>query len=219
MKCGHCLTDFHSNAVDYDLNGDKKFDWLIQTYECPACNEFNIYLRNGKIFRDRFNIFQYITINESRLIHPKVFSRIPLSDEVTEEYKKEYEEACKVLGDSPMASAALSRRSLQHILRDKGGFKGKNLADEIQQAIDSKTLPSYVTESIDAIRNIGNFAAHPSKSNNSGEVVAVEPGEAEWNLDVIEMLFDIYFVQPAIIQKKREELNKKLAEAGKPPMK
>jgi hypothetical protein len=33
---------------------------------------------------------------------------------------------------------------------------------------------------LDAIRTIGNFAAHPIKSTSSGEIVDVEPGEAEW---------------------------------------
>ena len=47
----------------------------------------------------------------------------------------------------------------------------------------------------------------------------VEPGEAEWLLDVLEGLFDFYFVQPAILAKKRQALNRKLQEAGTPPMK
>jgi hypothetical protein len=41
----------------------------------------------------------------------------------------------------------------------------------------------------------------------------VEPGEAEWTLDVLEILFDFYFVQPARLKAKRDALNKKLAEA------
>jgi len=97
--------------------------------------------------------------------------------------------------------------------------KPGNLADEIQQAVDSGGLPSSLVDSIDAIRNIGNFAAHPMKSQKSGEIMPVEPGEAEWNLDVLESLFDFYFVQPEVIRKKREALNKKLQDAGKPPMK
>jgi hypothetical protein len=32
-------------------------------------------------------------------------------------------------------------------------------------------------------------------------------------------LFDFYFVQPEVLKKKREALDKKLADAGKPPMK
>jgi hypothetical protein len=74
-------------------------------------------------------------------------------------------------------------------------------------------------ESLDAVRNIGNFAAHPIKSTASGEVIDVEPGEAEWNLDVLESLFDFYFVQPAALRKKQDALNAKLKEAGKPEMK
>lgn len=69
------------------------------------------------------------------------------------------------------------------------------------------------------MRNIGNFAAHPIKSTNTGEIIDVEPGEAEWLLDVLEGLFDFYFVQPAILKAKRDKLNQKLVDAGKPPMK
>jgi len=113
----------------------------------------------------------------------------------------------------------LSRRCLQHIIRDVAKCKAGSLADEIQAIIDSKTLPTHLVESLDAVRNIGNFAAHPIKSKSSGEVLNVEPGEAEWNLDVLESLFDFYFVQPANLKKKKDALNQKLKDAGKPPMK
>ena len=76
-----------------------------------------------------------------------------------------------------------------------------------------------MAESLDAVRNIGNFAAHPMKSKSTGEIVEVEAGEAEWNLDTLEGLFDFYFVQPQILQKKKEELNKKLKNVGKPEIK
>ena len=90
---------------------------------------------------------------------------------------------------------------------------------EIQAAIDSNTLPFYITQALDAVRVVGNFAAHPIKSTASGQVIDVEPGEAEANLDTLEALFDFYFVQPAAAQKKRNALNAKLQEAGKPPLK
>ena len=57
------------------------------------------------------------------------------------------------------------------------------------------------------------------KSTNTGEVIEVESGEAEWLLDTLEGLFDFYFVQPASLKKKREALNAKLTDAGKPPLK
>ena len=120
---------------------------------------------------------------------------------------------------SPKASAALSRRCLQNLLRDAAGVKPGNLADEIQEVTDAKTVPSHLIEVIDAVRQIGNFAAHPMKSKSTGEILPVEPNEAEWNLDVLEALFDFYYVQPSIIAAKRQKLNEKLREAGKPPMK
>jgi hypothetical protein len=144
-------------------------------------------------------------------------ARSALPPEIPDAFANDYREACIVLSDSPKASAALSRRCLQHILREKGGTKKRDLFDQIAEVIP--TLPSHLAEAIDAVRNIGNFAAHPMKSTNSGEILDVETGEAEWNLEVIEGLFDFYFVQPAVLQKKRELLNKRLAEAGKPPMK
>lgn len=40
------------------------------------------------------------------------------------------------------------------------------------------------------MRNIGNFAAHPLKDTSTGEILPVEAGEAEWNLETLEALFD-----------------------------
>jgi hypothetical protein len=216
------LTEFHDKITRIDLGQDVNGDWIVTKFDCPTptCRKSIFFLVNCKAGRNQFG--QFVSVEKvisERLIYPKTANRQPPPSEVPDDFKKDYMEACLVLADSPMASAALSRRSLQHILRDKGGFKAKNLADEIQLAIDSNKLPSHIIDSIDAIRNIGNFAAHPQKSTNTGEIIPVEPGEAEWNLDVIGFLFDFYFVQPTLIQKKRDELNRKLSEAGKPNMK
>jgi hypothetical protein len=108
---------------------------------------------------------------------------------------------------------------LQHVLREKAGVKKADLAKEIQEVLDSGKLPTHLAESLDAIRNIGNFAAHPIKSTSSGEILEVEPGEAEWNLDVLEALFDFYFAQPALTARKRAALDAKLKDAGKPAIK
>jgi hypothetical protein len=138
---------------------------------------------------------------------------------VPAELAEDYREACLVIADSPKASAALSRRCLQHLLRNFASVKPADLFAEIQEIINSGRLPTHIVESIDAVRNIGNFAAHPTKSTSTGDIITVEPGEAEWNLDVLEALFDFYFVQPAATKKKRDTLNAKLKDAGKPKMK
>jgi hypothetical protein len=57
------------------------------------------------------------------------------------------------------------------------------------------------------------------KYKHTGIVVDVEPGEAEWNLAVLEALFDFYFGQPETSKRKREALNEKLKLVGKPELK
>ena len=122
-----------------------------------------------------------------------------------------------MLNLSPKASAALSRRCLQTVLREAGRSKERDLSKQIDEVLPK--LPSHIGEQVDAIRNTGNFAAHPNKSKSTGEIVEVEPGEAEWNLDVLDLLFDHYYVGPKIAEKKRAALDQKLQDAGKPPLK
>ncbi len=214
MKCPHCLESFHDFYEVIPVGNDASGDWGVISRKCPSCERVVLVLGSGKIGSiGGRHVLEFI--KDERLIYPRAPSRVPLSKEVPDEFAREYREACTVLADSPKASAALSRRCLQRLLRGKAGVKPSNLADEIQEVMDSGTLPPYIAESIDDVRNIGNFAAQPMKSERTGEIVDVEPGEADWNLDVLEALFNFYFVQPAIIKKKREILNLKLKEFDK----
>lgn len=218
MKCPHCLTSFHEAVDRKSLGEDATSRWTLVQRTCPACKKFVLSLVEEY---KRFISGGQSHYHERRefLCYPRAISRAPLSPSVPEAFASDYHEACVTLTDSAKASAALSRRCVQHVMREVAKVKPGNLADEIQEVIDSGKLPSHLSESLDAIRNIGNFAAHPIKSKASGEVMEVEPGEAEWNLDVLESLFDFYFVQPAEIKKKRDALNAKLKAAGKPEMK
>jgi len=209
MKCPHCLTAFHHSWVSQDLQRDGTSIWKVLHLVCPQCRHIIVKLHehapNGSLKSDA-------------IVHPKSSSR-PVPAAVPEPFSTDFSEASLVLADSPKASAALSRRVLQHIIREKAGIKERNLDTEIQVLIDSGKLPSHLSEAIDGVRVVGNFAAHPIKSTNTGEVVDVEPGEAEWLLDTLEGLFDFYFVQPAVLKVKRDAINAKLQEAGKPPLK
>ena len=153
------------------------------------------------------------------MVHPKGTNRPPVPANVPKDFGEDYHEACLVISDSPKASAALSRRCLQHILREKAGVKNPNdLAKAIQEVVDDPAVPSDVAETLDMVRNIGNFSVHPNKSLSTGEIVDVEPMEAEWCLDTIEVLFEFYFVRPANIERRIQAVNDKLADTGKPQM-
>jgi hypothetical protein len=140
-----------------------------------------------------------------------------IPSEVPKNMSADYEEAALVFPFSAKASAALSRRCLQTVLREAGKSTKRDLSDQIDEVLPK--LPAHLQKSLDAVRAIGNFGVHPIKTKSTGEIVDVEPGEAEWNLDTLEALFDFYYVQPAILDKKRTDLNEKLKEVGKPSLK
>jgi len=221
MKCPHCNIATNvkweetSAYVDAD-NSALGTKAVVGT--CPDCEKLIVKLIHGKISQaDEYTVF----INEVKseeIIYPN-FSARSVDNEVPEPYKCEFLEANSILIISPKASAALSRRMLQNILQEQFNIVKKSLADEIDEFIHLQGVPSHLAGAIDAIRNVGNFGAHPLKDLHSGEIVDVEPGEAEWLLDVLESLFDFTFVQPKRLEERKKKLNLKLQLLGKPPMK
>jgi hypothetical protein len=75
-----------------------------------------------------------------------------------------------------------------------------------------------VEDALHVLRTIGNFAAHPIKAKATGQVVGVELDEDEWNLEVLEQLFDHAFMAPAKARARKDAFNKKLQMAGRQPL-
>ncbi len=219
MKCPYCQTDFHGNPVTLPLDSDTEGAWGAVKHICPACLRIVIELVCVQQFSGAGKGEHFTNPKKRFLAYPRAAARPAPPPEVPKEFADDFVEASLVLADSPKASAALSRRCLQHLLRERAGVKHSDLAKEIAQVISGHMLPSHLAEAIDAIRIIGNFAAHPIKSTGSGEIVPVEPGEAEWTLDVLEGLFDFFFVQPELLKQRHAALNAKLGASGKPPLK
>jgi hypothetical protein len=182
---------------------------------CPDCGRL-IFSVCKVILNEAPRGENYPQLGEQILLWPLHRSRVPPPPSVPNHIRDDYNEAATILSLSPKASAALSRRCLQAILRAQG-YNQKDLSKQIDAVLP--TLPGYIAKDVDAIRQVGNLAAHPMKSQISGEIVDVEPHEAEWNLDVLDQLFDFFYTQPAMAQKRRDELNAKLGDVGKPPMK
>jgi hypothetical protein len=212
MICPHCTVGVNINFTFVPVGGGTDGSFNIRSGNCPECGRVVIMLSG---FRPSDGGGEEIP---ERIVHPAGASR-PVPSEVTEPFATDFRDAVWVLGGSAKASAALSRRILQDVLRTKAGVKPGTLDSEIQQVLDSSQLPSWLADDVDAVRTVGNFAAHPIKSQHTGEVVPVEPGEAEWLIDVVAGLFDFYFVEPVKAQQRRDALNAKLQEAGKPALK
>jgi len=232
--CPHCRTTVrfleHASFVDQftpredglrfaergpEGDEDKGRTFALFGAVCPECNQSVVSVETYE--PDIFGSEDALELTEARLIWPIASARPTLPASVPEHLRADYQEAAQVLGLSDKASAALSRRCLQSLLREAAGTRTKDLARQIDEVLPH--LPSHLRDQLDAVRHIGNFAAHTQKSKATGQIIDVEPGEAEWTLDVLDMLFDFYYEQPKIAKQKRDALNKKLAEAGKPPMK
>ena len=225
-KCPYCTKSIHFEETDgsvyeFDENSKPKSSEIngfsISHGFCPSCDQLIVLYREvvfeGSQYEDNLS-----TVLIEEVVYPKHFTR-NLPSEVPEPYKTDFTEANSVLPLSPRASAAISRRSLQNILREHFKIKKGSLASEIEIFLNLPGIPSYLSEAVDAIRNVGNFAAHPLKNTRTGEIVPVEDGEAEWLLDVLDALFDFAFVQPTLLEKRKKQLNDKLKNMGKPPMK
>ncbi len=210
MKCPHCREVFRDAWSEERLRVANVRSWVVRHTQCPGCDNIIVVLRG--------TTSAHLGETIERTVWPPAATR-PLAPEVPAGYRTEFAEAVAVLPESPKASAAVSRRCLQRLLREHGGITRRDLDKEIQELLDSRQLPSWLAEDVDAVRQVGNFAAHPIKSTNTGEIVDVEQGEAEWLLDVLEGLFDFYFVAPAAAQRRRDGLNARLNDAGKPPLK
>jgi hypothetical protein len=211
--CPHCLAGFGAGWWTDSLHfGDvDPFEgpWGYKATTCRICKraiiEIGTLLRTGRTH----------TFGLRARVWPRATARAPLPKEVPDAFSADYKEACEVVDASPKAAAALARRCLQHLLRGHLNVKASDLSQEIDQVLNSETLPSDLAEDIDAIRHVGNFAAHPMKSIQSGQILEVEPGEAEWTLTVLEELFDFYFVRTVKRAAQRVALNAKIAEAKK----
>ena len=111
----------------------------------------------------------------------------------------DYGEACLIRDLSPRASATLSRRCLQGIIRDfwQVQVKSGRLVDEIA-AIKNKVDP-LTWQAIEAVRKIGNIGAHMEADINL--IIDVEPQEAQLLIGLIESLLRDWYVA----RKTREE--------------
>ena len=102
-----------------------------------------------------------------------------------------YKQACRIRDLSPNASATMSRRCLQGMIRDFWEVQGQpNLSAEIN-AIKRSVQPK-TWRAIDAVRNVGNIGAHMEADANL--ILDVQPDEAQALIDLIEMLFEDWYV-------------------------
>lgn len=233
MKCPYCGIKFSLDGVSVDHSfprfarldlysggtgkdpGDKEFS--STSHKCPEYRQQIMWLNEILDNAGPETLGSAKEIVGTTLLYPKFAVRqLPVA--VPAPFARGFQEAYGTLDLSPKASAALSRRLLQTIIREQEKISKPSLAAEIDELLKKNKLPQYLARDLDAIRQVGNFAAHPIKDTNTGEIVDVEPGEAEWTLEVTEELLRFYFEREPKSAVRRDALNEKLRAAGKSPL-
>ncbi|WP_148592435.1 DUF4145 domain-containing protein [Aquisphaera giovannonii] len=220
MLCPYCLKVIHFRPYDLlpvnppvpEVKGLGAFG----VGACPSCG--GTILITSHLLPAKRGVEPTDEEYSGAIIWPRRRARKPIPPEVPHGFAGEYSQAVAILEDSPMASAALSRRIIQRVLREVHGVSMPNLQQEIDEFIRSKRPPAYLENALHAARQVGNLAAHPTREIATGEIMEVEPGEAEWLIEVVELLFDFSFVQPEQLTQRKAALNARLAAAGKNPI-
>lgn len=206
--------DFHQ----FD-HGNKRGDLGIRTFVhvCPndKCREFTIW---AGLYKAVHGGHAWKPVGDPILtwnLKPQSAAK-PFPSYIPAPILQDYNEACLIAGLSPKASATLSRRCLQGIIRGFWGISKARLSDEInalEPMIDQTTW-----QAIDAVRSIGNIGAHMEKDIDL--IVDVEPGEADLLIGLIEELLKEWYIRK---HDRDEHMQKLIAAAAakkpKPPAK
>lgn len=194
--CNHNATIVDSNYATnrFDFDKGNKYKWqvlnsVVVVCPNPDCGEYTLSLS----LHDRVAVGP----NDSKVREAKdKWQLIPFSyakvlpDYVPQAIIEDYREACSIRDLSPKASATLSRRCLQGMIRDFFGIKKNRLIDEIE-AIEDKVDPA-TWAGIDAVRRIGNIGAHMEKDIDL--IIDVDSDEAQLLINLIESLIQDWYV-------------------------
>ncbi len=196
-----------SFLFDNTRHGGVGIDW--HSFRCPntECHEVALKVSFSKWSKPaRGHVRHPKTALKVWTLRPESSAK-PLPDYIPSPIQEDYYEACLIVEKSPKASATLSRRCLQGMIRDFWDIKKNRLIDEInelEERIDSDTW-----ESIKAVKDVGNIGAHMEKNIN--HIVEVDPEEAQLLIEMIEQLIDDWYVQ----RFEREERTKRVMDLAR----
>lgn len=193
--CSHAATisdlDYTSKHLTLRLeNVFGPFHAVTEFIVCPnpECKKFTleVQLHEAKLTHGGFAVGD--VVGTWRLVPPSDAKVFP--DYVPEPIREDYTEACLIRDLSPKASATLSRRCLQGMIRDFWGIRKGTLYDEIEELQSKVNRATW--DAIDATRSVGNIRAHMEKDINV--IIEVEPEEADQLIWLIEFLIEEWYV-------------------------
>lgn len=154
----------------------------LNFFKCPGCLKTTVKIIGlGTQFPDKEMNF-----------YPESHAKQYL-DYIPQSIRDDYEEACKIVNLSPRASATLSRRCLQGMIRDFWNITiidKPTLAKEIK-AIDDRVTPQ-IREVLHSVRELGNIGAHMEQDVNL--LIDIDTNEATKLIKLIELLMKNWYI-------------------------
>lgn len=199
-QCPFCnqhasLQEQNMSNYTYDFNDGNKFGTVrfgMLAISCPneGCKEITL---RATLHQTKVNGSNRVLLDPAIgfwKLRPQSAAK-PFPEYIPQAIRQDYEEASLILDLSPKASATLSRRCIQGMIRDYWKVVEKRLVDEIN-GIKDKVEPQ-TWSAIDAVRSIGNIGAHMEADINL--LIDVDPGEAALLIQLIETLVNDWYVQ------------------------
>lgn len=162
VECGHCRksvsAEIVGSAVEYDENGDVHRTLLV---ECPACKAPNLV---GQFVEQNGDEFDKGPPHRLWPSPPR-----QLSVEAPVAIREDFAEAQRCMSvDAHTAAAVMVRRVLEGIAADQEAT-GRVLADQLKSLESSGAIDGRLAEWADALRVVGNSAAHSGSGPTSRE--------------------------------------------------
>lgn len=135
---------------------------FLETIE--ARNSRYVYLTLHNIFvSECFNCKDISIWIGDKLVYPQRGEALPANPDLSDDLRRDYDEASSILDLSPRGSAALIRLAIQKLCIELGK-PGKNLNADIG-ALVADGLDPRIQKALDTVRVIGNNAVHPGQIN------------------------------------------------------
>jgi hypothetical protein len=196
-------------------------DYMKSAFNCPYCNAFSHHTWDDVVVYNMGDTRKDITIgytafckhceefsfwfNKKMIIPSSGNAPLPNND-LSEDIKKDFEEARSIVNSSPRGAAALLRLCIQKLCKDLGE-KGEKINDDISNLV-KKGLPIKIQKSLDIVRVIGNNAVHPG-------LIDIKDDQETANklFHLINLIVDAMISQPKEIDKIYNNLPEKDKEA------
>ena len=114
----------------------------VSVSECFNCNDISIWVYD-------------------RLVYPQRGEAPPANPDLSDDIRRDYDEASTILDKSPRGAAALIRLAIQKLCKELGQ-SGKNINVDIA-ALVADGLDPRVQQALDIVRVVGNDAVHPGQ--------------------------------------------------------